>query len=130
MDKEAVAGEQVAGEEQVMGGAVEAAMPRGVSRQMDDAKASPVWQLDACIQRLINGGRTVTKQRAATGLQRTADAAGPAVGKIPIDVPLLRRVRHDGSASKPLQLREMSSVVEMAMSEQDRPDVAPTEAEF
>ena len=129
MDKETVAGKQIAGEEQVMGGAVEAAMALGVSGQMDNAKASPVWQLHACMQRLIDGGRTVTKQRAPTGLQRTADAAGAAIGKIPFDVPLLRWVRHDGSASEPLQLLEMSSVIEMAMGEQDRADVAPTEAE-
>src|SRR5215472_1528651 len=129
MDKETVAGKQIAGEEQVMGGAVEAAMALGVSRQMDNAKASPVWQLHACMQRLIDGRRTVTKQRAPAGLQRAADAAGAAIGKIPVDVPLLRWVRHDGSASKPLQLLEMSSVIEMAMGEQDRADVAPTEAE-
>src|SRR5215472_8418752 len=112
-----------------MGGAVEAAMALGVSGQMDNAKASPVRQLHACVQRLIDGGRAVTKQRAPTGLQRTADAAGAAIGKIPVDVLLLRWVRQDGSASKPLQLLEMSSVIEMAMGEQDRADVAPTEAE-
>src|SRR5215472_13419062 len=129
MDKEAVAGKQIAREEQVMGGAVEAAMALGVSGQMDDAKAAPVRQLHACVQRLIDGGRTVTKQRAPTGLQRTAYAAGAAIGKIPVDVPLLRWVRQDRSAGKPLQLLEMSSVVEMAMGEQDRANVAPTEAE-
>src|SRR5262249_6146335 len=67
MDQETIAGEQIAGEEQVVASAVEPAMALGVSGQMDDAKAAPVRQLHAGMKRLINGGRTVTKQRAATG---------------------------------------------------------------
>src|SRR5262245_36328050 len=44
-------------------------------------------------------------------------------------MPLLRRMRQDGSTGELLQPGEMSGVIEMAMGEQDGPDVTPLEAE-
>ena len=125
---EPIAGEEIARKEQVKPRAVKAAMPIGMTGQMNDAQAAPPRQFGLGDQRLIDGNASVSEDPSPDCFHETADAAGPGVGKNTVDMALLQRMSQHRSAGEFLQAREIPRVIKMTVSQEQRLDVRPVQA--
>jgi len=125
MSDESVAGEQVAAEEQIETGAEEPAMALGVSRQMNHLQTSPIRQLHACVNMLIDGRPAITDQQAPASFERSAYAAWPAIWKGSVNVRLLGRVRADWGAAELLNVGQVPRMIDVSVSEKNGLDIAP-----
>src|SRR5215831_8488541 len=100
-------------------------MALSVSGQMNNPKAAPVGQLHSVVQWFVDERGPVAKHRASASFHYSADAAGAAVGKPPVNVGLLRRVSENRSARRAgelLDAKQISGVVDVAVGKQDRLD--------
>src|ERR1700674_837762 len=129
VEVEEVAGEQVAGEQQVVRLAVETAVPLGVTGQMHHAQATPVRQQVAIGEPGVDRRGTVTQHAAAESLEPAAPADRAPVGIAALDVQLLLGVREHFRAAPPPDRPQVAGVVEMAMGEQDGRERSRLEAE-
>lgn len=122
VDVEKVTGHHVAAEKKIVLGAVKPAVTPRVARQMDHAQPAPERKLLSVGDEFVNGCRSIPKDKSACRFQPTAPTIDSFVRITAIDVLLLLGMSGYTRASPLLQPREISSVIEMAMREEDRFD--------
>jgi len=125
-----IAGEKVAGEQEVKALAVKAAMSLGMTGKMDDAQSTPVRQLDLGEKGMIDRNGLVPEKSPPSRLHKSAQAAWPAVRKHAVDMPLLQGMGQYGGACQFLQQGEIACMVEVSVGQKDCLDIRPTQAEL
>lgn len=123
MNIEKVAGEEIPGEQQVVFLAVKAAVSPGMAGKMDHSEASPEREEIAFRKRPADFRGLIAKDLAADGFKPAAPAAGSLVGMGSVDVRLFRGMRMDLGPGQPLDGRQVSGVVEVAVRQQNGLDV-------
>ncbi len=130
MDAEPIAGEEIAGEEEIEAIAVKGAVSLSVTGKMENAQAAPVGQFHLRREKLVDR-RAAIMEGVATGcLHQSAETGGAGVGIVAIDMWLFERMSEDGGARQLLESRQISGVIEMAVGEEDGPDPGPIHRVF
>ncbi len=125
MHIEKIAGEQIPSEEHLMSGAVESAVPKRVSGQMDHPQPTPPRQFIAIRNRDIDFRRlSHSQQGASRTFQSATPTVDPTIGKRAINVCLFRGVGIEGRSAPGFGPSQVAGMIKVTVREQNRFHIA------
>gem|GEM_PF-3711898 len=120
MRAHAVACKQIAGKQHPFPRTIKPAMPRRVPRQMHHRQPAKKRQHHPVRQRLVNPRRLVTTHPTPRALQTPAPPGDPLIGKHPVHMRLLGRMRIHRRAAPRHDLMQTARMIQMPVRQQDR----------